>query len=83
MLEDFFSSLSFVEADDLWAHAQRVVQDLPRREFRHEVKANVHTWLAWQSNPGQPMGVSIKVNPKGATSDAAEAFLRFVREMLA
>lgn len=59
-LEDFIATL--VPHDDgLWFHADQTLRTLIERRFRDEdtIKAHVHTWLAWQSEPGRPMGYAI------------------------
>ena len=38
-------------------------------------KAILHTWLAWQKEPGRPYGVAIKARYFGATSAAADQFV--------
>jgi hypothetical protein len=64
ILEDLY--LELVQDDDLLLkEANRVVENLPniapiRFKPQHKSKAIVHTWLAWQDNPGSPIGDSIK-----------------------
>jgi hypothetical protein len=58
-IEDFVGS--FVEPHDkLWPKAHKDVDDIPEdhRKFSmsHRVKAVVHTWLAWQEEPGSRLG---------------------------
>ena len=62
MLESFIQFL--VPAGDvLWPRAVACVEQLPEEERRfhpnHRMKANVHTWLAWQEDPGTPLGLAI------------------------
>lgn len=59
MLEDFVQFL--VPPDDvLWSLANDCLQSIPKQEQRflesHRIKAHIHTWLAWQKDPGTPMG---------------------------
>lgn len=60
MLEDFLQEL-IPEADALLSHAHQVVAALPDVRFipSHRTKAEVHTWLAWQEEPGTPLGLAI------------------------
>ncbi len=62
MLEDFMSLL-IPAGDILWPMAQDIVQQVITKDRRfpqtQEMKANVHTWLAWQEEPGKPMGQAI------------------------
>lgn len=60
-LEDFFVKL-IRTSDDLWPRSKGVVKKIPhrKRRFRHAnksdiLKAQVHTWLAWQHKPGLHM----------------------------
>lgn len=62
MLEDFIQFL--VPADDsLWVRAADCLAQIPERERRfpqqYQSKAHVHTWLAWQKEPGTPLGLAI------------------------
>jgi len=61
-LEDFIRFL-VPEGDGLWAHAESVLDALPADLVRfkpvHRAKAHVHTWLAWQPEPGIRMGQAI------------------------
>ncbi len=62
MLEDYLSFL--VPAGDLlFERARRCVDEIPVEERRfaeaHTSKALLHTWLAWQDDPGTPLGQAI------------------------
>ena len=63
MLEDFARTLRPPE-DRLWERAERVVAEIPEDERlfvqSHLIKATIHTWLAWQEEPGKPLGQAIK-----------------------
>ena len=73
MLEHFLDRL--IPQDALWDHAQAAAQEAKARfaPFRHEIKARIHTWLAWQEPPGQPFGVAMTA--KCFQADAPEALL--------
>jgi hypothetical protein len=64
ILEDLY--LMLVQDNDLLLNeAKRVVDNLPniepiRFKPQHKSKAIVHSWLAWQDNPGSPIGASIQ-----------------------
>src|SRR5437763_7253729 len=49
--------------DLLWPFAQSIVQKVIETQchFRptYKIKAEVHTWLAWQEEPGRPMGLAV------------------------
>ena len=63
MIEDFISFL--IPSDDkLYPIVQTTLQDIEIKELNkykqtHKAKARIHTWLAWQEDPGTPMGLSI------------------------
>ncbi len=63
MLEDFIRSL-VPEADQRLVLAEEAVTTLEERNLRqyvpnHRAKALIHTWLAWQADPGTPLGLAI------------------------
>jgi hypothetical protein len=62
ILEDFIGFL-VPEGDLLWERAKDCVGSIPEAERLfpkvHEPKANIHTWLAWQEEPGAPLGLAI------------------------
>jgi hypothetical protein len=62
ILEDFLRFLIPV-GNQLFAHVESCVANIPPNERRFsllaEPKAIIHTWLAWQKDPGKPMGVAI------------------------
>jgi hypothetical protein len=63
MLEDFAASL-LPEGDSLWKRAVGAVASISNAERRfsdvHLSKAQIRTWLAWQHEPGMPIGLAIK-----------------------
>jgi len=54
MLEDWIKSCVHPDEHELFAHAETVVNTLPKTKFKpiHISKAEVATWLAWQKQPG-------------------------------
>lgn len=77
-LEDFLGKL--VPADDpCWGYADEALAEARRRgapcsEHDH-AKGRIHTWLAWQKDPGQPFGIALR--SRLFSHDTKEA-LRFV-----
>lgn len=62
MIEDFMSLLR-PDDDVLWPIATDVVEKViaTKCHFRpsYKSKACIHTWLAWQEEPGKPLGQAI------------------------
>lgn len=44
-------------------------------------KALIHTWLAWQDEPGRPMGVAIKANMLDHNTTLCNLFATWLREL--
>jgi len=59
-LENFIAFL-MPEKDTLWQLGCNTVSSLSEKRFasKDEIKAQIHTWLAWQKDPGTPMGWAI------------------------
>ena len=62
ILEDFLRFL-VPSGSRLFEHAKSSVASIPEGERRFsqaaEPKAVIHTWLAWQKEPGKPLGTAI------------------------
>lgn len=81
-LEEFAQRLMPPD-DPLWEYAGHCIGSLPERRFAesHLNKARVHTWLAWQEEPGKPIGQAITkgfLNPQAQT---ARNFVAWVRRL--
>jgi hypothetical protein len=79
-LEDFLGKL--VPLDDKhWLYADEVTKQAQQMgaHFSDKLfsKARVHTWLAWQENPGLPFGTAITARYFGADSREALKFVRW------
>lgn len=65
ILEDFLHFL-VPQPNILFDHARDSVAAIPEGERRfkqlYEPKAVIHTWLAWQEDPGRPFGTAITAN---------------------
>lgn len=86
MLEDFVSFL--VPADDvLWPRAEHCIQEIPAEERRfiqeHTIKAQIHTWLTWQEEPGEPLGLGIKKRYLDANAPHAQQLMAWIRRLFA
>ncbi|HEX6557284.1 MAG TPA: DUF3226 domain-containing protein [Ktedonobacteraceae bacterium] len=84
MLEDFMSLL-IPAGDILWPMAQDIVQQVIAKDRRfpqtQEMKANIHTWLAWQEEPGKPMGQAITKRYLKANAPHAEKLIDWIRQL--
>jgi hypothetical protein len=84
-LEDFVASLVPLD-DDLWARAGEAVDGIPLESRRfpgvRRSKAHIHTWLAWQEDPGSPMGQAIGKGDLDAHAPAAQAFVAWLRRLM-
>ena len=81
-LEDFLISL-VPNHDILFTHATDVVEHLPDKRFgqKDQVKAIMHTWLAWQESPGRPYGVAIQASFLDAQVPAADALVAWLNRL--
>ncbi|MFN8513683.1 MAG: DUF3226 domain-containing protein [Thermomicrobiales bacterium] len=85
ILEDFVSDL-IPDTDVLKLKAGAVLQELEAEGIHRytEVsrpKAFIYTWLAWQREPGRPMGMSITHRDLPHDSPAALAFVDWLRRL--
>lgn len=79
-LEDFLSFL--VQPDDrVWHHGITSVANLPERRFREvdESKAHIHTWLAWQDEPGIQMSQAITKGLLRGENEVTRQFVSWLR----
>lgn len=81
-LEDFLSKL--VPSDDkCWSYADEVTKHAKQLGARFPdkllCKAKIHTWLAWQENPGLPFGTAITAKYFEADSPEALNFVDWFR----
>lgn len=87
MLEDFLAQLVPSTSKCLFALAQKCAEEAAERgaEFKpaHATKANVHTWLAWQDEPGKSLHQAVHhrvLDPEAAES---KPFVRWFRRLFA
>lgn len=84
MLEDFASFL--IPSDDiLWPLSDSVVQQVVAQERRfpesHLMKARIHSWLAWQKEPGMPLGLAITSRYLDADASHAQQLVAWIRQL--
>lgn len=85
-IETFLSS--FIDgADALWPKAQNDVAAIPQehRRFKESYvsKAWIHTWLAWQKEPGARLGQVFRKKYLDPQHPNAGAFVAWLRRLLA
>ena len=85
ILEDFVSFLIPQDEALLWEMARTCVDKIPddMRHFkdRHIIKAQIHTWLAWQEEPGQPLGIAVTAKFLDSESPYAHDLVDWVRRV--
>jgi hypothetical protein len=84
MLEDFIRFLVPTN-DSLWPQAGDCLQQIPEGDRRfpkaHQAKAHLYTWLAWQEEPGAPIGLSITKRYLDADSPNAQILINWIRRL--
>lgn len=87
MLEDFVKLL--IRPDDLLGPFVEEIlsriegQDIPNRYNKdiHREKAFIHTWLAWQQEPGRPMGTAITATYLDHNADLCLRFVTWLNRL--
>jgi len=85
MLENFVAHL--IPDNDLLAlKAKATLQEIEGDNLHgysltHHAKAFIHTWLAWQVIPGQPMGLAITANVLQYNKPLAAIFIQWLNRL--
>ncbi|MEM9776553.1 MAG: DUF3226 domain-containing protein [Chloroflexota bacterium] len=86
-LGDLEAFLRFLvpEDDKLVPYAESTLQEIEKEQlnlYRHKrTKALIHTWLAWQDEPGRPLGQSITAKALSADSPLALEFVNWLNQL--
>ena len=85
MLEDFVMTLAD-EKDVLMRESDAALSSLEQRSLNrytpvHRLKAKIHTYLAWQEEPGKPMGQAITAKILHAESESAKVFVEWIKRL--
>lgn len=84
-LETFAERL-IPEDDVLWPMARAAVAGIPEASRRftagHTRKAEIHTYLAWQEEPGTPLGLAVTKRYFDAHATTAADFIGWLRRLL-
>lgn len=82
ILEDFLRFL-VPDGDPLFAHVEASLDSIPPDQCRFselkQPKAKIHTWLAWQEEPGKPFGQAITARYLDPSLPAADPFARWLQ----
>ncbi len=82
-LEDFLSYL--IPADDtLWPRAKSCVKQIPTQDRRFgssSIKAEIHTWLAWQQKPGLPLGLAVEARYFDTHAEQARKLVNWLQQL--
>ena len=75
-----------VIVDALMAKADEVLNELETKKIQkyknvHRAKAKIHSYLAWQDEPGKPMGVSITAHVLNPDSPSGIKFLEWLKRL--
>ena len=85
ILEDFIAFL-VPDSDVHWVRAESCINRIPLAESRfppeRRSKALIHTWLAWQEQPGRPLGQAITARYLDAEAPHAQQLIVWIRRLL-
>ena len=82
MMEDFVVCM-IPEGDRLLDEADATLKHLEENKLNrykpvHHAKARIHTWLAWQDEPGMPMGTAITCRVLSADKELCGRFVSWL-----
>ncbi len=84
ILEDFLKFL-VPSPSKLFAHVESSIETIPEAERRfHDLakpKAIIHTWLAWQAEPGKPFGTAIAAKFLDADAPQADVLVAWLKNL--
>ena len=85
MIEDFIRFL-VPTGDESLALAEETITTLEDRSLQryipnHRAKALIHTWLAWQENPGTPLGQAITKRYLTTDTNLCQQFADWLRRL--
>jgi hypothetical protein len=86
MLEDFLSKLAATVHPELMDESENAIANVENRGIQqytpvHRPKAKMHTYLAWQKEPGSTLPVAIMKHYLDATSDNARPFVNWIKRL--
>jgi hypothetical protein len=83
MFEDYLLPLIPVAALIFARETARMARTQGHGSYKeiHESKAVAHTYLAWQDEPGKPLGIAIKAGMFDLDSPRANDFIEWLRNL--
>lgn len=83
-LENFIACL-VPAGDALWERARQCVNEIPAADRRfppeRQSKAEIHTWLAWQEEPGKPLGQAVTARHLDTQAPHAQQLVGWLRRV--
>ncbi len=85
LLEDFIKASIINAEKPLLSHAIKIVEKLPTRKFKeiHLRKAEIATWMAWQTMPGQSLDGAVVGKLLDFQTGQAKHFLDWLKKVYA
>jgi hypothetical protein len=85
MLEDFISML-IPDGDQLASKANEILDEIETANINkyskvHRSKAFIHTWLAWQEEPGRPFGQAITNKSLTTEKEISDRFAAWLKRL--
>jgi len=68
----------------LWQHAEQAIKTLPGGPLfleKDSAKAHLATWLAWQEEPGHPIGLAVSKGYVQAESPTVDNFIDWIKRL--
>lgn len=85
-IEDFAVQL-IPSGDELWPRAVDAVADIPQADRRFATgatrKAEIHTYLAWQEEPGTPLGLAVTKTYFKTDAELCRTFINWLKRVKA
>jgi hypothetical protein len=84
-MEDFLAQLVPASQNAIWEYAGVAVNEAARLGApclgERQTKARLHTFLAWQNEPGHAAGTALKQKTLDATHESASAFVAWFKQL--
>ncbi len=85
MLEDFISFL-IPDSDEMIKPVNDALDCIEAQQINkyaksHRSKAYIHTWLAWQEDPGTPMGFAITKKYLSTSPQICNSFVEWIKKL--